>query len=239
MTNSRQSLRVKPAQTRKRRGRGSSEVFLEDARHWGAGTGHVYVKRQHDYSCRPPWRLFLKTPTLHRECRALNRCRRIGIDVPQVVAYREEGEYAQLVLKEIDDALPLDRALSEPDSDRVTIVGNVASVIGRLHSAGWVHGALYPDHILVGPGPHYQVTLIDLEKARQSRLKRSDDVNRLLRYTTALDSREVNVFRNHYKTTLKTVSSDQRNLFINNAMSRHKHGAFDLKRFISWVKSLI
>lgn len=209
MSNNRQSSRVKPAQTRKRRGRGTSEVFLEYAQHWGAGSGRVYVKRQHAYSCRPPWRLFLKTPTLHRECRALNRCRRIGINVPHVVAYREEGGYAQLVLEAIDDALPLDHALNEPDADRATIVGNVASVIGRLHSAGWAHGALYPDHILVGPAPDYEVTLIDLEKARQTRLKRRDDLNRFLRYTTMMRSREVHIFRRHYRAMLTPSALDR------------------------------
>lgn len=201
-----QSSLVKPAQTRKRRGPGSSQVYLESGEIWGTASGRVYVKRQHAYTCRPIWRLFLKTPTLRREVRALACCRQLGIRVPRVVLYREEGEYAQLVVEEIDGALPLDRALNEPGADRVAIVANVASVIGSLHGAGWSHGALYPDHILVGLGPDYKVTLIDLEKARQSRFNRRVDLNRFWRYHTMLNSREIYAFKNHYYAMLALIT---------------------------------
>lgn len=197
-----QSWRVKPAQTRKRRGPGASQVHLQFGEDWGIATGRVYVKRQHAYTCRPIWRMFLKTPTLRRELRALTGCRRLGIRVPRVVTYQEEGDYAQLVLEDIRGARPFDRSLNEPGADRVAIVANVAAVIGSLHGAGWSHGALYPDHILVGPGPDYEVTLIDLEKARQSRFNRRVDLNRFWRYHTMLDSREIHVFKIHYRAML-------------------------------------
>lgn len=192
---------VKPAQSRD--GKGTSAVFLEPASDWGAGDGQVYVKRQTAYWCRPAWRGFRRTPTLRRELRGLTACRRLGVAVPDVVVYRQEGPHAVLVLEEVTHALPLDRALAAPGADRADIVGNVAGTIGRLHRGGWTHGALYPDHILVRPGPGHEVVLIDLEKARRSRLRRASDLDRFWRHNAAhLSPPEAALFRQGYRSTL-------------------------------------
>lgn len=187
--------RVKPAQ---RRGQGISEVFIDSAARWTAGAGRVYIKRQQDYWCRPLWRCLRRTPTLRRELRGLQACVRLGIRVPQVVRYREQGGGAELVLAEVPDALPLDAALAEPGADRTAILDNVASVIGRLHAGGWAHGALYPEHILIGRGPDPAVVLIDLEKARHSPLRRRNDIARLFRYLDAISADERTAFIAQY-----------------------------------------
>lgn len=188
---------VKPPQSRD--GKGVSAVYREPAAAWGAGHGQVYVKRQDAYWCRPIWRLFRKTPTLRRELRGLDACRRIGIRVPAVITYSERGSQAELVLAEIADALPLDQALDRADADRAAILGNVAGALGRLHRAGWSHGALYPAHILVSTGPDPVVSLIDLEKARHSRRRRRDDLDRFWRHAPRLSEAEQRSLTERYE----------------------------------------
>jgi tRNA A-37 threonylcarbamoyl transferase component Bud32 len=182
----------------KRAQHGMSAVFLESAATWHASGEHVYVKRQDDYWCRPPWRLFRRTPTLRRELRGLSACRRLGVPVPEVVHYHEAGLKAELVLMEVRDALPLDEALTAPAADRPAIVDRVACTVARLHRGGWSHGALYPSHVLVGTAPDYPVTLIDLEKARHTRLRRRNDLERFWRHTAMLTAEERIAFERRY-----------------------------------------
>ncbi len=164
------------------RGQGVSEVHLAPGDAWSAPCPRVYVKRQQSYFCRPLWRLLRRTPTLRRELRGLQACCRLGIPVPPVIWYQEQHGGAELVLAEVPASLPLDQALLEPDADRAAIVRQTAATIARLHRAGWCHGALYPCHILVGAGPDYRVTLIDLEKARHNPLRRHSDLDRFHRH---------------------------------------------------------
>lgn len=170
---------IKPPQSR--RGRGFSVVHIEPGPAWGLSGGRVYVKRQEGYWCRPAWRLFRKTPTLRRELRGLFACMRLGVDVPGVVHYEDDGKRATLVLTEVAEALPLDQALARPGADRAAILRSVADAIARLHAGGWSHGALGGPHILVREGAAAPVVLIDLEKARFSPLQRRQDLNRLIR----------------------------------------------------------
>jgi len=170
---------VKPPQAR--RGSGLSEVRLEPGAGWGLPAGRVYVKSQRNYTCRPAWRLWRRTPTLLREYRALQACRRLGINVPQVVHYAQQGLEARLVVAEIEGALPLADALAQPGADRRRILVELGEVLARLHAAGWSHGALYGEHILVRAGRVIEVFLIDFEKARRSRRLAAADLARLLR----------------------------------------------------------
>lgn len=178
-----------------RDGAGLSAVYLEPGARWGIDAPRVYVKRQDAYWCRPPWRLFRKTPVLRREVRGLRACEALGIRVPRIIAYTEEGRRAELVLEALDDALALDQALNRPGAERQTILRNAAAVIGRLHHAGWTHGALYPAHILIGADN--QVALLDLEKARHSPLRRRSDLSRFWRYC-ALAAEDTAVFLDSY-----------------------------------------
>jgi tRNA A-37 threonylcarbamoyl transferase component Bud32 len=182
MTETEGSRLVKPPQSRD--GHGVSAVYLEPGDRWGRPDVRVYAKRQHAYHCRPVWRLFRRTPTLRRELRALRACRALGIPVPEIIAYRESGPEAELVVAEVRDGRALHAALADHPASRERILDLAADVIAHLHRAGWTHGALYPQHVLVGPAPECRVTLIDLEKARRSRLKRRRDLDRLLRYLT-------------------------------------------------------
>lgn len=186
---------VKPVQ---HRGDGASCVYLDHREHWDGGRGNVYVKRQHNYTCRPLWRGFLRTPTLAREHRALLAMQQIGVSAPEVVSYRQEGLAAELVIAEISGGLPLDAALAQPEGDRTRILTSVARLIRRLHTAGWTHGALNCEHIFVVPGDGFSAALIDFEKARRNRRLIDADLARIWRRNPALTSQDRRLFEAIY-----------------------------------------
>lgn len=75
---------------------------------------------------------------------------------PYIVMPRIEGTTLQAHL-ECDELKPLPVAL--------WLVRQVAQGLSAIHDAGWVHGDVKPDNIMVGPSGH--VTLIDLGFATQ------------------------------------------------------------------------
>ncbi len=191
------SALVKPPQSR--RARGSSTVHVESGAAWGIEECRVFVKRQSDYICRPPWRAFLATPTLHREHRALLAWRKLDIGTPEIVAYRQKGTDAVLVVREVSGSQPLQEALEMPGADRNQIVTNLAAALARLHRAHWVHGALYSQHVLVRPEEGYAVIFIDLEKAKHSRRLRENDLSRFWRHNRYFSAAEVDLFEAEYQ----------------------------------------
>lgn len=177
-------------------------VFRAPGCLWRAGSREVFVKTQRDYVCHPAYRLWLPTPTLAREVRALRACRAFGLDVPAVVFYREADGVAELVVEAIDGAVNLDDALTLPSADRERIIGNCAHSVALMHRNGWVHGALGSEHILVQPCANERVWLIDFEKARRSRLRPRRDLERLWRHVANLTPVETALFVECYRRTL-------------------------------------
>lgn len=176
---------VKPAQSR--RGRGSSYVTVSLP---NADGPRVFSKHQTDYWCRPIWRAFRRTPLLTRELRALRACAELGINVPEVISYSEKGIQSRLELVEVVHSAPLDEALDEQGADRNAILKCTARIIGRLHHAGWSHGALYPHHILINTTVLPSATLIDLEKARRNPFRLGRDLQRFWRHAPAMSDSE-------------------------------------------------
>ena len=81
---------------------------------------------------------------------------------------------------------------------RSAILAGVAVLVGRLHNTRWVHGALYPQHILITqtqtrPKAH----LIDLEKAKYLGNRRAD-LARLWRHTDFVTPQERTEFESLY-----------------------------------------
>ena len=187
---------VKPVQFR---GSGMSCVLLDERAHWDGGSGQVYVKRQRNYTCRPAWRAYRRTPTLAREHRALQALHQIGLNVPEIVSYRQSGFDAELVIAEIEGGIPLSDALARPDVDRQKILTNAARLIRVLHTAGWTHGALNAEHIFVQPEHGFDAALIDLEKARRNRHRSGADLERIWRRNPELTSEDRAVFELAYR----------------------------------------
>jgi tRNA A-37 threonylcarbamoyl transferase component Bud32 len=174
-------------------------VHIESGTAWGIEECRVFVKRQSDYICRPPWRAFLATPTLLREHRALLAWRKLDVGTPEIVAYRQNGTDAVLVVREVSGSQPLQEALEMPGADRNQIVINLAGALGRVHRARWVHGALYSPHILVRTEEGYAVNFIDLEKAKRSRRLRRNDLDRFWRHNRYFSAAEAALFEAEYQ----------------------------------------
>ncbi|MEZ5559365.1 MAG: lipopolysaccharide kinase InaA family protein [Pseudomonadales bacterium] len=182
-----------------RRGHGFSVVYRVPGWRWGASSSEVFVKTQRDYTCRPAWRLWRRTPTLRRELRALNACAAFGLPVPRVICYREDDGVAELVVEGIPDTLPLDEALARPGANRQRIVANVARTLALLHRHGWVHGALGNAHVLIQTLADDRVALIDFEKARRRRALIGRDLDRFWRRTGCMSGDEKDQFLRIYR----------------------------------------
>ena len=180
-------------------GAGVSCVYVDDRSHWDGRPGRVYVKRQSNYTCRPLWRAFRRTPTLAREHRALTALLELDLNVPQIVSYRQAGLAAELVIAEIEGGVPLGEALDLPDADRGLILTNVARLIRALHATGWTHGALNAEHIYVQPARQFTAALIDLEKARRGRRLIAADLARIWRRNPALTAADRELFESVYR----------------------------------------
>ena len=181
------------------RGEGwSKAAVVSPAPSQNLSTSRVVVKTQHQYFCRPLWNAFRKTPLVRREFRAINALVQKGVAVPLVISYEESDEEACLVTTFVENSQALDAALTAPDAKRGPVVTSVAQAIARLHRAGWTHGALYPDHLLVVNASSEPVTyLIDLEKARKwGSVKR--DMKRFSRYRTLFTESEQKLFDTEY-----------------------------------------
>jgi tRNA A-37 threonylcarbamoyl transferase component Bud32 len=122
----------------------------------------------------------------------------MGIRVPQVIAYRQQGTQAELAIAEVSGAVPLNEAVARCGADRNKILQRLASALGRVHRAGWTHGALGSEHILVHAEEDYAITFIDLEKAKRSRMLRSHDLDRFWRRNGFLTAADRNLFEAEY-----------------------------------------
>lgn len=184
---------VKDVQRRGRKGYSAIRLVSSDA-------GKVFVKSQKDYTCRPAWRGFRKTPTLTREYRALNAFKALHICVPDIVYFKEENTTAELALAEISNAVPLDQALAETTKVR-TVLETLANLVGKIHRHGWTHGSLRPEHILVRGT---DIFLIDLEKARPGGKNRQrQDVDRLCRSIDFMPKDDFDFFKQAYTASLE------------------------------------
>lgn len=188
---------VKPPQSR--HGRGISIVHLVPGDAWGMPGRRVYVKTQFDYCCRPAFRGWRRTPTFLCEYRALSACTAMGLAVPAVVAYRQEGKVAEIVVQEIAGAVPLNTVMQQfTGARRSRVLAHFGAMVGTMHNHGWVHGALGSPHILVQPDADDRVWLIDFDKALPSKRLIPGDLARLWRRTKHLDADDVACFNTAY-----------------------------------------
>jgi serine/threonine protein kinase len=88
------------------------------------------------------------------------------VNLVSVVVARLRGTHPYLVLPYLD-GITLRRA-QQPRSSvafALSLVRQVATAIETLHGAGWLHGQVRPEHVIVSPQGH--ATLIDLTHARR------------------------------------------------------------------------
>lgn len=137
-------------------------------------TGHLYRSLLHP----------LGRPTILRELQAYRAFARLGIQVPRLVycsARRQHGRWqALLVTEALDGFVSLQQWYAGPFAESrdtaltQSMLGELATMLARLHLARWQHGCCYPKHVFIkavpqapGERPSIRVALLDLEKSRQ------------------------------------------------------------------------
>lgn len=120
--------------------------------------------------------LLARRSPAEREWNALQRLQRLGVPVPEPLAFaRRAGGGALIVTRHIAHAKTLDRALDGYAFEQRRRLRQVGELIHRLHSAGSLHGDLHVGNILVTEaGP----VLIDLQRVRpvESAIDRIRDI---------------------------------------------------------------
>jgi len=138
------------------------------------GSGVYYVKRQTNHLYRS-LRYPLGRPTLHREWRNLQVCKRLGVATPTVVCFdmrrSDQGWEALLVTQALAGHTSLQAGLesgrwSAQDLER--LLGRIVEAILPLHLRRRKHGHLYPKEIFIRTeGASEEVAFVDLEISRR------------------------------------------------------------------------
>ncbi len=172
-------------------------VYRTFAEPWGFVDQTVYVKTQHEYNCRPAFRLWRSTPTFEREFHALSAFRILGLNVPNVLAFRRVDGVTELVLQDISEAMDLPSYWKRyPDARVNGVLNELGRMVGVFHRAGWVHGSIGGSHVLIQPGENDRVWLIDLEKARRTRseTRKRKDLERFMRRSPYITRPQLEAF---------------------------------------------
>lgn len=137
--------------------------------------GAYYVKRQRNHlyrSLRHP----LGRPTLHREWKNLQVCKKLGVDTPAVVCFdmrrSSQGWEALLVTEALADYVSLQAGLESGRwgaQDLGRLLGKIVEAIVPLHLERRKHGHLYPKEIFIRAGESCReaVAFVDLEVSRR------------------------------------------------------------------------
>ncbi|MFT0212469.1 lipopolysaccharide kinase InaA family protein [Pseudomonas sp. F1_0610] len=174
----------------------------------------LYSKRQigHDFrSLRYPG----ARPTAFREKQALERLPQLGINVPELVYYGAEKKagvwHAILVTKALDGFISLDDWYKQNIPSQVgqqlhlKLLKAIASMLARLHKAGWQHNCCYSNHIFVRVDVDNQsvdCALLDLEKARRrwaGKRAAKSDMKQLKRHRGLMPNSDWELLLSHYQ----------------------------------------
>jgi len=143
-----------------------------------------YVKRQVNYVSKTLAHPISGIPLTLKEFKNVEAFKAHGIHCLDTTyqGYRHHNGELQsiLITPELQGYQDLDhyRPSSIKESRRIT--KELASVLSKLHAAGYRHGCLYPKHIFVNPdNAEAPVRLIDLEKASRSPLKQYNQLKDL------------------------------------------------------------
>jgi tRNA A-37 threonylcarbamoyl transferase component Bud32 len=129
----------------------------------------AFLKREH----RVPWKERLASAWAGhgwaskswREARTLRNLRQVFGGCPDWIAAGEAGGEAFLLVREVQGAVELVRLLASlPSADRRRLARGIGEELARLHAAGYTHGDLYANHVLVDPYTE-RICFIDWQRA--------------------------------------------------------------------------
>lgn len=139
----------------------------------------------------------MRRPTALREFNALRRWRALGVHVPEPVYFSFEPitNRAILITRELVGycGLKVHLAKALTEDSRQELITQLSHAFFKLHSAGYRHGALYPDHVFVAPR---SIAFVDLEKAKKIPwlfANAMTDLARFLNYTEGLSRKEIEI----------------------------------------------
>jgi hypothetical protein len=173
------------------------------------GEHAYYLKRQTNHLTRSFTHPFGE-PTFAREMRNIQRYQQLAIPALQAAFFAERktpGKHSAILLTRALDGWSdlfsvLGRWSQFSAAQQQAIILAVAALAKRLHAARQLHGCFYPKHIFLREqASGYSACLIDLEKTRPMRLRRTDrikDLETLLRRASVWESVEVQLFLQHY-----------------------------------------
>jgi hypothetical protein len=173
------------------------------------GERAYYLKRQTNHLTRSLAHPFGE-PTFARELRNIQRYQQLGIPALEAAFFAERtfpGKHCAILLtRALDGWTDMFELLGQWPQFSVArqqaIILAVAALAKQLHGAGQLHGCFYPKHIFLREqGESVNACLIDLEKTRPMRLRRSDrvkDLETLLRRASVWEPAEVQLFLQHY-----------------------------------------
>jgi tRNA A-37 threonylcarbamoyl transferase component Bud32 len=135
----------------------------------------VYIKKQTNHLYHS-FRYPMGRPTALREKDCLERVRKIGIPVPEILycESRKSGNAIKtyLVTREMTGFMPLDHFCQQryntfSEAEKNNLISKLAENLALLHHHKLQHSALYPKHIFIKfDEGEFDVGLIDLETMR-------------------------------------------------------------------------
>lgn len=173
------------------------------------GERAYYLKRQTNHLTRSLAHPFGE-PTFARELRNIQRYQQQGIAALEAAFFAQRkfpGKHCAILLtRALDGWTDMYELLGQwPQlavNQQRAIILAVAGLAKQLHDAGQLHGCFYPKHIFLrAQGEGFDACLIDLEKTRPMRLRRTDrikDLETLLRRASVWEPAEVQLFLQHY-----------------------------------------
>ena len=141
----------------------------------GAGPGAItaYLKREHRVPLiarlRNLWAGFGFSSKSWREAQLLRELTPRFAGCPAWIAAGELSDgQAFVLLREVAGAVPLTRLLREDVRGRRRLARALGESLARLHAAGYIHGDLYANHVLIVPGS-LQIVFLDWQRAAPGR----------------------------------------------------------------------
>jgi hypothetical protein len=159
-----------------------------------------------------------------RELHVIRALADLGIRVPTLVygaAQKQAGQWrALLVTEALDGFVSLEQwyaseVLKRDMQLNRCMLQQLATMLSRLHRAGWQHGCLYPKHIFIKPipaddGGGVEVALLDLEKSRRrlfSRCASRHDMGQLSRHRGGMPAADWQLLLEAYNRSMASVGA--------------------------------
>lgn len=181
------------------------------------GDANLYIKRQINH-CYRSLRYPLGRPTVFREEQAILAFNTLGVRTPRLIFCDAEKHpdhwRALMVTEELKDFVSLDdwyesqaqqQAALKPELLRL-----IASMLARIHRAGWQHSCCYGKHIFVKTDGELEVALLDLEKVRRRWPATSaarHDLSQLSRHRGQMPAEDWQTLLNAYATEFPAMTN--------------------------------